>query len=117
MSALIMGQLLLGFLAVASILVNLLFVRLKRHYQCQMEIPTALPALLFWLPLGMAVVVIVALALAESGLLSYGASQDLNGVSRFVIGTCLLIFADLCVALAGIALKEVVKMANTADNK
>jgi len=117
MNVLVMGQLLLGFLAVIAILSNALFVRLRQRYQRRMKILTPLSPLLLWLPLVAAVMVAGALALAESSLLSYSASQDVNGLLWFVVGACLMIFADLCVALAAIALREALRVADMVDAK
>jgi hypothetical protein len=117
MSVLVMGQLLLGFLTAIALLVGVLFVRLRQRYRRRVVLLKPMSPLLLWLPLAAAVMVTGALALAERSLLSYNASQDVNGLSWFVVGACLLIFADLCVALAAIALREAVRVADMGDEE
>jgi hypothetical protein len=117
MNVLVMGQLLLGFLAAIALLVGAFFVRLRRRYRRLVARLTPMSPLLLWLPLAAAVMVAGALALAELSLLGYNTSQDVEGLSWFVVGACLMIFANLCVALAAIALREALKVADMAGEK
>jgi hypothetical protein len=115
MSIMLMGQLLLGFLAGASILVNIQLMRLGRHHRRHIELLAPLMrSLLLWLPHLALLIVAGAIALGESSLLGYRGSQDVNGLSGFVVGACLSIVADLCASLTLITLREAFKVTDTA---
>jgi hypothetical protein len=117
MDIILLGQLLLGFLAAVAILVNIQLARLGRRYRSHQAMQTPLvAALLRWLPLAAVVVVAGGVTLAEISLSGYRQGQDVNGLSWFVVGTCLSIFADMCAAMTWITLREALKMTAASDD-
>lgn len=113
----IIGQFLLGFLAVVAILVNIQLVRLGLRYRKRRKalVPIAV-ALLFWLPLLDVVIAAGGIALAESSLLSYQGGQSANDLGWFVVGTGLSIFADTFAALIWIPIREVFNVSVATDD-
>jgi hypothetical protein len=113
MSSLLLGHLLLGVLGVIGLVVTILLLRQVRHLSAGTP---AFRTVLHWLPIIALIVMAGGVALAESSLLSIQGGQGVDGLGGFVIGTCLVIFADLCVALACISLREVLKTTRAADD-
>src|SRR5690242_9673216 len=117
MDIILLGQLLLGVLAAVALLVNIQLARLGRRYRNYQAMQTPLmAALLRWLPLAAVVIVAGGVALGEISLLTYHHGQDVNGLSWFVVGACLSIFADMCAAMAWITLREALKMTEASDD-
>ncbi len=117
MDILLLGQCLLGALAAVAVLVNLQLVRLGRRHRGRRAMQAPLvAALLRWLPLAAIVIVAGGVALGEISLLGYHAGQDVNGLSWFVVGACLSIFADMCAAMTWITLREALKMTEASDD-
>jgi hypothetical protein len=117
MDIILLGQILLGSLAVVALLVNIRLARLGRRYRSHQAMRAPLvAALLRWLPLAAVVMVAGGVALGEITLLSYHQGQDVGGLSWFVVGACLSIFADMCAAMTWIALREALKMAEASDD-
>jgi hypothetical protein len=116
MDILVLGQVLLGFLAAVAILVNIQLVRLGREYRRRNKsLAPILAAMLLWLPLLAGVIAAGGIALGESSLLSYRAGQDVNGLGWFVLGACLSIFADTIAATIWITMRDVLKMVDATD--
>lgn len=113
MSTLFLGHLLLGLLGLVGLVFTVLLLRQVRPLSAGTP---AFRTALHWLPIIALVVVIGGVALAEGSLLSIQSGQGVDGLSGFVIGTCLVIFADLCTALACISLREALKTARAADD-
>ncbi len=113
MNNLFMGHLLLGLLAVVGLVVSMLLLRQVRHLPSG---ALAFRVALRWLPIIVLVIVAGGAALAESSLLTVQDGQGVDGLNGFVVGTCLVIFADLCAVLACISLKEALKTARSADD-
>lgn len=114
MDIILLGHCLLGFLAVVAIIVNIQLVRLGRRFRGrQVPLTPFLASLLLWLPVMALVVVAGGVALGESSLLTYRAGQNAAGLSWFVVGTSLAIFADLCAAMTWITLREALKGTDT----
>jgi hypothetical protein len=112
-----MGHLLLGFLAAVSMLVNIQLARLGRRQRRRNQLLAPFVAsLLLWLPLVTVLIVAGGVALGEISLLGYRDSQDVNGLSWFVVGACLSIFANLCAAMTWIALREALKGPSAPDH-
>ncbi len=111
MDILIVGQFLLGFLAVIAILVNMQLLRLGLRYRKRHK-PLAMiwVKTLFWLPLLAVLLAAGGIALAEISLLGYRAGQDVSGLGWFVVGAGLAIFADTFAALVWIPVREVFNM-------
>ncbi len=110
MDIIVLGQFLLGFLAAVAILVNIQLVRLGHRYRDRnAPLLPLVDRLLFWLPIAAVILAAGGVALGESSLLSYHEGQDVNGLSWFVVGAGLSIFADLCAALTWITLREAFK--------
>ena len=108
MHIIILGQVLLGFLAVIAMLINLQLVRLGLRYRKrQKPLAPIGVALLFWLPLLSVALAAGGIALAESSLLSYHTGQDVGGIGWFVLGVGLSIFADTFAALIWIPMREI----------
>lgn len=117
MNILVLGHLLLGFLAAISILVNLALVRLGRRCRHRKELLTPfVVSILRWLPVAAVVMMAGGVALGESSLLSYHESQDVGGLSWFVVGASLAIFANLCAAMTWITLREALKLLDASDD-
>jgi hypothetical protein len=110
MDIIILGQILLGFLAVVAIIVTILLLRLGRRYRgLQISLTPLANFFLRWLPFVALVVVASGVTLGETSLLSYHEAQDVSELNWFVVGACLAIFADLCAAMTWITLREAVK--------
>ena len=108
MNSIILGQFLLGFLAVIAMLVNIQLVRLGlRHRKRHKPLAPIGAALLFWLPLLAVALAAGGIALAESNLLGYHAGQDVGWLGWFVLGVGLTIFADTFAALVWIPMREI----------
>ncbi|HLV99731.1 MAG TPA: hypothetical protein VKT82_13760 [Ktedonobacterales bacterium] len=108
MDIIILGQFLLGFLAVVAILVNLQLMRLGLRYRKRHKAQaTILVAMLFWLPLLAVVLAAGGITLAESSLLSPHTGQDMGWLGWFVLGVGLSIFADTFAALIWIPMREI----------
>ncbi len=117
MDIILLGHLLLGLLAAVAILVNIQLVRLGRRHRGHQAMQAPLvAALLRWLPVAAIVIVAGGVALGEISLPGYHAGQDVNGLSWFVVGACLSIFADMCAAMAWIALREALKVTEASDD-
>lgn len=117
MNIFVMGHVLLGFLAVVALLVNVQLVRLgRRHRHHTQRLTPFVVSLLVWLPYAAVVIVVGGVALGETSLLNYQHGQDVGGLSWFVVGACLSIFADLCAAMTLITLSEALKVINAADD-
>lgn len=115
MDVLLMGQLLLVFLIVIALLVNGLLLRLGwRFRQALSAVPLALNALLLWAPLFLLALVIGGAVLAEFNLFTFRDGQDMSGMSWFIVGMCLVIFANVCSAFTFINLRETMKIAALA---
>lgn len=104
MSVLLMGHLLLGCLLLIALLANGLLLRLGQQWRHRA--PGSLHTLLLWMPVGLLAVALLATALAEFNLLTYQHEPDTSGVSWFMLGACLMIFADVCSTVILIRLKE-----------
>ncbi len=114
MDIILLGQGLLGFLAVVALAVNIQLVRLGRRYQGRhLPLTPFLASLLRGLPVVALVVVVGGVALGESSLLTYRAGQSAAGLTWFVVGASLAIFADLCAAMTWITLREALKGPDT----
>lgn len=118
MDVLLMGQLLLLFLIVIALLVNGLLLRLGwRFRQALSEVPLVLNALLLWAPLFLLVLVIGGAVLAEFNLFTFRDGQDdMSGLSWFIVGMCVVIFANVCSAFTFINLRETLKIASPANS-
>jgi hypothetical protein len=117
MNIFVMGHVLLGFLAVVALLVNVQLVRLGRcHRHHTQRLTPFVAALLVWLPYAAGVMVVGGVALGETSLLGYQQGQDVNGLSWFVVGACLSIFANLCAAMTLITLSEALKVIDATDD-
>lgn len=117
MDVLLMGQLLLGCLLAMAFLMNGLLLRLGwRLRQSLSEAALSLNALLLWAPMFLLLVVIGGAAFAWFNLFTFRDAQDTSGVSWFMLGTCLVIFADVCSAFILIRLKETRTMARSAND-
>lgn len=116
MDVLLMGQFLLLFLIVIALLVNGLLLRLGlRFRQALSEVPLVLNALLLWAPLFLLALVIGGAVLAEFNLFTFRDGQDMSGMSWFIVGMCLVIFANVCSAFTFINLRETLKIASLAN--
>ena len=116
MDIVVMGQLLLGCLLVIALLVNGLLLRLRwRLRRAFSEAPLVLNALLLWAPVFLLAVGIGGAALAGFNLLTFRNGQDTSGVSWFMLGTCLVIFANVCSAFILIRLRETLNIALGAN--
>jgi hypothetical protein len=108
MNIIILGQVLLGFLALVALLVNLQLARLGLRYrQRQKPLSALLVAALIWLPLLDVALAAGGIALAEITLLSYRAAPDVGGLGWFVVGAGLAIFADTFATLIWIPMREI----------
>ena len=117
MDVLLMGHLLLGCLLVIALLVNGLLLRLGQQFRHTLsEVPGSLNALLLWAPIALLAMVIGAAALAEFNLFTFQDAPDTSGVSWFMLGACLMIFANVCSAFILIRLKETLRMAKSAHH-
>lgn len=113
MNVQIVGQALLGGLLVVALLLNVQLGRLGRRHRRPIEtLASPLRALLLWLPWGVLLLVAGGMILAEISLLRYHDAQNLDGLSWFVVGACLMILADLFVALVYLPLREAFKVAD-----
>ena len=117
MDVLLMGQVLIGCLLVLALLVNGLLLRLGWRLRHNLSaVPLLLNALLLWAPVVLLAVVIGGAALAEFNLFTFRNAQDTSGVSWFMLGTCLVIFANVCSAFILIRLRETLNMARRAND-
>jgi len=117
MDSIILGQFLLGFLAVVAIVVNIQLVRLGlRHRRRHKPQATIWVAALFWLPLLSVALAAGGIALAEISLLSNHAGQDVVWLGWFVLGAGLSIFADTFAALVWIPMREIFNVRVAIDD-
>lgn len=116
MDVLLMGQLLLGCLLFIAFLVNGLLLRLAQRLRHTLsEVGGSLNALLLWAPVGLLAMVLGAAALAEFSLFTFRDAPDTSGISWFMLGACLMIFANVCSAFTLIRLKEALSIARRAN--
>lgn len=116
MDVLLMGQLLLGCLLLIAFLVNGLLFRFgQRLRQTLSEAPGSLNTLLLWAPVGLLAMVLGAAALAEFSLFTFRNAPDTSGIGWFMLGACLMIFANVCSAFILIRLKEALSIARGAN--
>jgi hypothetical protein len=117
MDVLLMGQLLLGCLLLIALLVNGLLLRLGQQLRHALsEVPGSLNTLLLWAPVGLLAMVLGGAALAEYNLFTFRDAPDTSGISWFMLGACLMIFANVCSAFILIRLKETLSMAKRAND-
>ena len=116
MDVLLMGQLLLGCLLVIAFVVNGLLLRLRQRLRHILsEASWSLHTLLLWASVGLLFVVLSATALAEFSLFTFQNAPDTSRVSWFMLGACLMIFANVCSAFTLIRLRETLSMAKSAN--
>ncbi len=116
MDVLLMGQLLLGCLLLIALLVNGLLLRLgQRLRHALSEASGSLNTLLVWAPVGLLAMAVGAAALAEFSLFTFRNAPDTSGISWFMLGACLMIFANVCSAFILIRLKETLSIARRAN--
>lgn len=111
-----MGQMLLGALLLIALIVNVRLLWLGQRLRHTLsEGAGSLHTLLLWAPIGLLVVALSATALAEFSLLTFRNAPDTSRVSWFMLGACLMIFANVCSAFILIRLKETLHMAKNAN--